>query len=125
MVGGVRQKIMNRKSSFGDCFEMAKSLYFPNGKSSKGSLFSFQVKLMAIDLSEVLDETSCGNNYFIETYVEKFGLKVAKFAFTSKIKSYMDIIDVPESDDDDELFQIPPLLTKRKEAPAMDLSNVS
>lgn len=92
--GGVRQKRMDRYSSFAECLAVAKALFFPGGKSNKGRLGYFWCKLMKFDLSEELSsQLSPGVAFTVDKYIQMFGLKVAKIVLRTKEKSRADKMD--------------------------------
>ena len=106
--GGVRQKRLNRSSSFIDCFNEAKNLFFPSGRNKKGNIKDFSCKLMSFDLREQLApdiESSIVQN--IAEYVLVNGLKIAKFAFTTKEKTFLEKMSFNESSSDNDDDKVP------------------
>ena len=100
--GGLRRKKFDKNTKLNILKEEATNIYFPSGKSSKGFLFSMDVKLCSPMLHEInsLEIT-------IHEYISEHAIRTCKVVLMSR-DGYLR----PDSDSDDD-FLIPALNPKQ------------
>lgn len=88
--GGCRQITVQRTSHVRDILSNAESVFFPNGKSTKGFKLSSYTAALADFTQTVL--TSADEDLSLEDYKEKYGLKDLRFTLLIKKLSAFSIL---------------------------------
>ena len=93
--GGSRVSGFDCKASKLEIVDVAKTFFFPDGKSPRGF-----AKHMNFDLGSFNDQMIPGN-FVLGNYIESLGLSKVRLYLLSKRKSFQSIIDGNDSDIDD------------------------
>lgn len=76
--GGTRHLIVSRESTVADLIESAKTLFFPNGVSSRGKITDYTVSMQDYSRTTIPDEIQVGELY------DTTKLKMLRFYLTTK-----------------------------------------